>query len=404
MAETIRDTHPWLTFALDTSRFSHRLWMALGEARSKVEHIAGVPLAPDVANQMLRLDLIKGALATTAIEGNTLSEDEAERIYDGTLKLPESQRYLADELLNIVDATNTLTARLAGGGSGEITVDLLKELNRMVLRNLELPEGVVPGERREHGVTVGRYRAPPVGDCDALLERLCAELNAFPCPAEHPHQFCIIKAVFAHLYFVWIHPFGDGNGRTARLLELFILLAAGFPQPTGHLLSNHYNRTRARYYDRLAAAVRGQDEVIAFVEYSVVGLVDGLREQVAEIRGHQWSVAWTNYVHAEFHERNSKTDVRRKHLLLALSKFPGGYPAAKIGDISTDIVREYVGKTAKTLARDLNALADLDLIVREPGGVVRAKRETILAFASWRKLDGLVGGPIWPVARAAQAA
>lgn len=391
MPRTYEGTHPWITFALDTTRFSHRLWMALGEAGSKCEHIAGVPLAPNFAEQILRLYLVKGALATTAIEGNTLSEEEAERIVDGTLRLPPSQQYLADELKNIVDATNILTSRLVSKISdGTITPDLLKELNQMVLRGLSLEEDVVPGQIRKHSVVVGRYRCAPAEDCEFLLEKFCEVMNAFPCPDGHWNQFCIVKAIFAHLYFVWIHPFGDGNGRTARLLELYILLAAGFPQPTGHLLSNHYNRTRPRYYEKLDGAVRGPDEVINFIEYSVTGLVDGLREQIGTIRNHQWDVAWANYVHEQFHDKNGSSDVRRRHLVLALSSAPIGVAISKITELSPELVREYFGKTGKTLVRDLNALLGMDLIVKEPKGIVRARREKILAFLPWRSSNAHV--------------
>jgi len=41
-----------------------------------------------------------------------------------------------------------------------------------------------------------------------------------------------------------IHPFGDSNGRTARLIEFYILLRAGLPDMVSHILSNHYNDTR----------------------------------------------------------------------------------------------------------------------------------------------------------------
>jgi Fic family protein len=58
----------------------------------------------------------------------------------------------------------------------------------------------------------------------------------------------LMKAILTHLYIAWIHPFGDGNGRTARLAELQILLAAGMPMPASHLLSNHYNTTRTDLY------------------------------------------------------------------------------------------------------------------------------------------------------------
>jgi Fic family protein len=374
--------------------------MALGEAASKCQHIAGVPLAPEVADKMHHLYLIKGAVATTAIEGNTLSEDEAERIISGTLKLPPSQQYLADELNNIVAALDVLTLRIAQStkaGDHHITPALLKEMNRMVLRDLEVEKDVVPGEIRKHSVVVGRYRCAPAEDCDYLLEKFCEVLNEFPCPQDGKSQFCIVKAIFAHLYFVWIHPFGDGNGRTARLLELYILLAAGFPQPTGHLLSNHYNRTRPRYYERLDAAVKGADEVVAFIRYSVEGLVDGLREQIEFIRRQQWHVAWLNFVHDHFHNQNSASDVRRRHVVLALSAVPDGVGVSKIQNLTPELVREYFGKTSKTLARDLNWLLEADLITKDRKGVVRANREKILAFLAWRAPEEQAAALRWPL-------
>lgn len=385
---TYLKTHPWITFGLNTKLFDHRLWMSLGEAASKCHHIAGVPLAPAVAAEMHRLYLVKGAVATTAIEGNTLSEDEAERIIAGSLKLPSSQQYLADELNNIVDAVNALTLRLSSTGPIEgISVALLKEMNEMVLRGLDVEEDVIPGSVRHHSVVVGRYRCAPAEDCDHLLEEFCRVLNDFPCPEGDKNQFCIIKAIFAHLYFVWIHPFGDGNGRTARLLELYILLSAGFPQPTGHLLSNHYNRTRSKYYEKLDAAVRGEAEVVAFIKYSVEGLVEGLKEQIDYIRRQQWHVAWINYVHERFHNRNSPSDVRRRKLLLALSEKLEPVALSKLTEMSVEISREYHDKTPKTLIRDVNALIELQLIVREKGGRVKANREKILAFSVWRAAD-----------------
>jgi Fic family protein len=388
MARTYEETHPWINFHLDMKGFDHWLWLALGEAASKCNHIAGVPLSPVVAAEMHRIYLARGALATTAIEGNTLSEDEAERIIDGKLKLPPTQQYLADELQNIVDALDVLTERISRHGKREdITVDLIKEMNRLVLKGLKLDDGVVAGERREHRVFVGPYRCAPVEDCDYLLERLCAVLNEFPLPDERPFAFCIVKAIFAHLYLVWIHPFGDGNGRTARLLELYILLSAGFPQPTGHLLSNHYNRTRSVYYEKLNGAIHGNDGVIAFIKYSVDGFIEGLVEQIQTIRQQQMTVTWINFVHDQFHDRNSAAEVRRRKLVIALSGKPEGVAISKIPDISPALAREYHGKTHKTLVRDVNELLAMNLLAKEPKGVVRARWEQIIAFLPWHAPD-----------------
>ena len=388
MPRTYEQTHPWINFQLDMREFDSWLWMALGEAASKCNHIAGVPLSPEVALHMHTVYLARGALATTAIEGNTLSEDEAERIIEGTLKLPPTQQYLADELNNIVNALHNLTDRIANNGKLEpLSVDIIKDMNRMVLSGLQLEDGVVPGERREHRVFVGPYRCAPVEDCDFLLERMCDVLNGFPSPENRPFAYCILKAVFAHLYLVWIHPFGDGNGRTARLLELYILLSAGFPQPTGHLLSNHYNRTRSTYYQKLNGAINGNAGVIEFIRYSVDGFIEGLVEQIETIRQHQVNVAWTNFVHDEFHDRNSIADVRRRKLILALSNHEKGVGISKLADLSSELTRDYHGKTSKTLLRDVNELLSMDLIYREPRGVVRARKERILAFLPWHAPD-----------------
>jgi hypothetical protein len=66
--------------------------MLLGEARSKCEHIAGVPLSPEIARSLLNISLARGVHATTAIEGNTLSAEDVEKHIAGKLKVPESKQ------------------------------------------------------------------------------------------------------------------------------------------------------------------------------------------------------------------------------------------------------------------------------------------------------------------------
>ena len=69
MPRTYESTHPWLTFTLDLRAAPHTLWLLLGEAQSKAEHVAGVPLLPSVQEHFHQMFLAKGVLATTAIEG-----------------------------------------------------------------------------------------------------------------------------------------------------------------------------------------------------------------------------------------------------------------------------------------------------------------------------------------------
>src|ERR1035438_5894746 len=115
---TFEQTHPWISFHIDLRKASPQLWMLLGEAASKCEHIAGVPLRPSVAQDLHRLYLAKGALATTAIEGNTLTEKQVLQHLEGKLKLPRSKEYLAQEIDNIVGACNRIGELLTKGDAG----------------------------------------------------------------------------------------------------------------------------------------------------------------------------------------------------------------------------------------------------------------------------------------------
>ena len=380
---TYEETHPWLTFELNLAEAPPALWLLFGEARSKCGHMAGVPLRPSVEDALQQLFLAKGALATTAIEGNTLSEEEVIRHLEGQLKLPPSRQYLTVEIDNIVTACNEIVQKVEAGESTALSPATIKEYNRQVLVGLDLEKGVVPGRIRDHSVTVGNYRGAPAEDCEYLLGRLCDWLNSSDFKSGDRSELRlvlpIIAAIVAHLYLAWIHPFGDGNGRTARLIELQILFSSGVPMPAAHLLSNHYNQTRTEYYRQLARASQKGGGVISFLTYAVQGFVDGLRAQLDLVRSQQWDVAWRDYVHEAFHDETGSVARRRRNLILDLSDQAEGVPRAKVSQVSPRVAGAYATVTDMTLTRDLIELAKMGLLVKEPSGW-RARRESILAF------------------------
>lgn len=338
---------------------------------------------------MMRVYLARGVMATTAIEGNTLSEDEVRAILEGDLKLPPSRQYLQQEVENVIGAYNEALEKIEATPDQPVTVEWLCRFNERVLRGLELEDDVVPGEIRTHPVVVGRYRAAPARDCEYLLRRLCDwlagdELDAPPQAPELAAPFAIIKAVVAHLYLAWIHPFGDGNGRTARLLELQILLAAGFPPATCQLLSNHYNLTRSDYYRRLDRATRENNEVI-FITYAVRGFVDQLKEQLEVIWRQQFSDRWEQFVYQTFGGVRSDTKHRQLRLVLAITTHDHVVKRSEVATLTPTLARAYAGKTPKTITRDLNAIVGMGLIRREGGGFVPANEQIV-------GLGGTVGG------------
>jgi Fic family protein len=377
-------THPWIDFkATDVNTVQPRHWMLLGEARSKCEHLAGAPLQPDVAEQLYTVTLIKGALATTAIEGNTLTEDQVRGILEGSWEAPPSRQYQEQEVRNLLDALQDLHDRIAGGESIEATTDLIMRFNELILKGTQLREGVVPGKIRAESVVVGNYRAAPAEDCEYLLDKLVAWLNGPIFVSSDPEiQFALIlaKAVYAHLYIAWIHPFGDGNGRTARLLEFVILASCGrVPIPAAHLLSNHYNLTRDRYYHELSQASKPGQTTLGFLSYAIEGFIDGIREAISMVRDQQLHVAWVNYVHERFAAMpNTKASSRQRSLVLAMPMV-GTVPRADLEGLTPKIAKLYAGAGPRVLSRDLNQLVKLGLIRRARRGY-RTRSEVVQAF------------------------
>jgi Fic family protein len=366
-------SHPWITFSVDTRRAGIDVWMRLGEIQSKCRHIANTLLDPKVAQDLQMLYLAKGARATTAIEGNTLTEEQVRLHLSGKLDLPKSKEYLRIEIDNIVVACNQIANMQFMRQGTSLSVDEIKKYNYFVLNNLPKDENTIPGEIRKYSVGVARYKGAPAEECSYLLERMCKMLeDDFSLGQDWPIATGVLKAILAHLYIAWIHPFGDGNGRTARLVEFKLCISAGVPAPAAHLLSNHYNETRDAYYLALDKTSRGCNP-FPFISYALQGYADQLEEQIEKIRQAQYKAFWTNFVYSQFQNLDSIAHKRRRDLLLVLSDRTFGnnewISIAKIEDLALQLRTMYAGKTSRMKARDVNALINMDLLKRQKGRV-----------------------------------
>jgi len=305
---------------------------------------------------------------------------------EGEQSVVPSKQYLKQEVDNVIAVCNSIGRDVAEGTLPSLTLELLCGYNRKLLNALPAGEGVVPGEIRTHSVVVGSvYRGAPANDCAYLVDRLCSWLDGpdFEAPPGLETVYAVIKAVVAHLYLAWIHPFGDGNGRVARLLEFHILLAAGIPSPAAHLLSNHYNQTRGEYYRQLEYASKSGGDILPFLAYAVQGFVDGLREQLEYIWTQQWDVVWRNYVHEAFKNKTGESQDRQRKLVLDLGAHEEWIDVGKVVELTPRLAKAYAKKTAKTAQRDLNALVKMGLVERK-GKRVRARHEVIRQFLPLR--------------------
>lgn len=395
-------THPWISFRVDLHAAPLQVWTLLGQAVARCGQIAGSALPPGAAEEMQSLYLVKGVQATTAIEGNTLSTEQIRERIQGRLPLPPSQEYLGREVDNILEACGEIAEAIVDGIQMQLTAEWIATRNRQVLAGLEkhLEEGVLPGEIPAHAVGVGRYRGAPRADCAFLLERLCKWLAEEPGLSMFRQEdgnriaTAILHAVLAHLYIAWIHPFGDGNGRTARLVEFMLLARAGVPLTSAQILSNHYNLTRAEYYrqlDRSSRASGGHGDPIGFVLYALQGLVDGLEKQCDEIDAIQLSIAWKHFVFDRFRqERRSPALNRRREIALALTDRKRPVRRAELRRLNPTVAELYATRTDKTLTRDINWLLGEQLIEKRNGRFL-ARVDRMRSFRPPRAKDARSG-------------
>jgi Fic family protein len=367
----------WLTFSCDLIGAPLTFWIMAGECQAKCELVANALLNPEAADRLRKTYMAKGGVATNAIEGSTLLEAEALAHLDRKLTLPPSREYQLQEVSNIMETCGLA----ASGGRQEIDPSIIKNLNERALNKLKREEGVVPGAIRGFEVSVARYKAPPAADCEHLLERLCQWLNSdeFAPPPGMATVVASIKAIMAHLYLAWIRPFGDGNGRTARLLEYQILVGAGVPAPAAQILTIHYSQTRSEYMRQLEAASRGKGNIIPFLMYAIEGFRDGLSLQLQTIREQQWDALWRNYVQEKLGRHSNPGHERRRNLVLDLSAQPEPVALSQLTLISPRVARAYASRSDKTLSRDLQELIELGLLEKS-GDQIRARKEILLAF------------------------
>jgi len=384
-------THPWITFTHRLDNLPPLLWMQIGEIRSKCEHIARTPLQPTVQEELYMVYLARGARGTAAIEGNTLSEQEVRRLAEHDLQLPPSRQYQQQEIENILEAYQLIHQEVEDGKPLDLTVDRVRQINSIILKDLDNPDHAIPGQFRTVGVAVGaNYVGAPAEDCDYLVDRLCQWINETAAAAEsQPEEVrfasALVSAILAHLYMAWIHPFGDGNGRTARTVEFQLLLKAGVPAVAAHLLSDHYSATEDRYRLVLHRASREKPyEVRSFLQYAVQGFVDGLRSQIERISEQHFEVTWRNFIHEQFADQKGDTAMRRQQVALCLP--PGDWtPTTEVRHLNPWIAEMYAGRSERMISRDLNDLVARGLVRRDvTRQKVRPRLERLRGFVPVR--------------------
>lgn len=222
-------------------RMDPRLARRIIEKRAALD--ARRPLPPAVL-RVLHEDLqVRLTFHSNAIEGNTLSLRETQLVIEQGITIG------GHSLKEHLEATNHATAYAAMTALADVATPLsitaILDLHRLVTDHI-LDE---PGQFRRGAVSIrgAQLTPPPAREVPALMETWLAWLDG-----EGRQYEPVTRATIAHHGFLAVHPFLDGNGRTARLLLNLMLLRAGYPPA---LLLQEW---RLGYLEALAQADRGR--------------------------------------------------------------------------------------------------------------------------------------------------
>lgn len=205
--------------------------------------------------------------ASTAIEGNTLTESQVNDVING--KKVTAQEEDIKEVQNYNQALE-FVEQIANDGDFQLSDEFFKKVQAILLKNIR---DDIAGKYRNLQVRVGDYLPPQPYQIPNLMKQLVAWVKN----PEPQDLSPVLYAGIAHYQLVAIHPFEDGNGRTTRLLTTLILIQNGYDMTKFFALESYYNRDRKAYYEALSSAdkyrAEGQPDLTRWLEYYVEGML-----------------------------------------------------------------------------------------------------------------------------------
>lgn len=180
----------------------------------------------------------------------------------------------AQEILNILSAIDFIDAHAP---NEPLSHTVVRELHRVVTDGLVREGDQTPGAYRRGFVTISRSQHRPPAPHDVLDHM--SQVIDFANESVSPHKQ-LLQVALAHHAFLWVHPFGNGNGRVARLLSYWMLVRLGFSRPGTPRTVNPtavFGADRDGYYDALEAADGMTDAVlIGWCSFVLQGIRDDL--------------------------------------------------------------------------------------------------------------------------------
>lgn len=242
------------------------------------QHINVLPITPRVLQSLRKSARLQSTHYSTMIEGNRLTQEQVEVTIQTLKPLPGRDRD-QKEVLGYYVALEQVERWIAQ--KINITEKHIMMLHALVMsggKTKVTPTPYRTGQNviREGGTGTIVYLPPEAQDVPVLMKELVDWINhnrqKLPCP---------ITAAIIHYQFATIHPYYDGNGRTARLLTTLVLHLYGYDLKGIYSLDEHYAKNLANYYEALTIGPshnyylgRAEADISSWIEYFCSGMLE----------------------------------------------------------------------------------------------------------------------------------
>lgn len=372
---------------MSSSKFSHyelqliepSFGSTLTDLIIELDYLRKKPLAgsthPKVFFQLKHIFHTLESIGSARIEGNNTTIAE----YIET-KL-EQRKNVPSGILEIQNIEKAMEFVEMHVNEYPINRSFVSEMHKMIVNGLPFPpqgEGDhTPGNYRKVNLKIHKSAHQPP---DYLrVEEYMDELLEFVQKKDSP-KYDLLKAAIAHHRFVWIHPFGNGNGRTVRLFTYAMLVKTGFNVNVGRIINPTavFCSNRNDYYNNLSLADAGTDVgILTWSEYVLKGLKEEI-EKIDKLMDYdflQKEILWPAITHSL--ERKYITDIEAKILKRVIDK--------QVIQ-ALDVKEFFVGKVDAEVSRQIRKLIDKKMLTPEKDGT----RKYVIRFDNNYLLRGII--------------
>jgi len=326
-----------------------------------------LPILPRQAHQF-EIELTRRSIfSTAAIEGNPLQQREVSEIIE-SVSNEDFLEIKKREIHNLKRAYDKISS-IKAGAKFTFSESFIKEIHKIVTNRLNY-DSCIPGSYRNHIVKVGDRQhggidTPPkcLKDIQNLMGEYIKWFNSDVIQELSP----IIRSAIAHYYLALIHPFADGNGRTARLIEAAILMESGIKY-LPIMLSNYYYKEIDEYFISISSSRKSKTyDITPFIKFVLNGAIYSLNEVKKYITSYIRLSALQNYFIELY---NNKVISKRQLELLNLLLDSSENKTVTINGLLRELPFRtlYAKVSDRTARRDLIKLHELRLLKATENG------------------------------------